>query len=644
MSNADAHSSDVIMFEPDTIIVRATDLDIAEIWITHYADTCRFDTSTGEWVAYDRGVWHRLNGDAVPGNKFSELRKNLVPVKENNGKEVDMTEWLNQGSRASSVLRNVSLDTRVQIDGDNFDRHPDLFNLENGTLNLRSGRFMGHNPGHLLTQQAPVRYDPEAPAREFERFIVEVLPDKQVREYVRRMFGMALLGDVEEHILPVFIGEGRNGKGVLLRIMQALFGNYATGLQKKVLLESKFEEHSTVLMTLKGKRLAVAQELDRSARWDTAMVKSLTGGDAITARRMRQDDETFNPSHTLVMASNHRPNIGDGESAFWARYREIPFLVTFTSPDLTLADRIIGNEMPGVLNWVLAGLRQYVTDGRLVTPDAVRIASTEAREEGDPLVTFVNDTYRVTGNESDQVYVKAVFDAYQDWRRGNPQAPQLTNRTIRKRLISAYNTTGSVTLSERKDKTGALIAGMCDPAVGDDNRAGDDVVTMSRSPYNALTCDDDDDDDNDDNTGHSMRYGEEVSTTLVTPSAGYYYKTSSPSSPDPVSAGQRLTSSSPGEAIIVTSPPGHEEVTGAGDSSEGYTGSTVTTGLLSDGSVNPEYRIGAGGAERGTEVVSYGEWVARMKRAGKWVDPEPGFTWYSLSDSEGASSVSDESV
>ena len=119
----------VTMFEPDTIIVRATDLDIAEIWIDHYADTCRFDTQTGEWVAYERGVWVRLNGDAIPGNKFSQLRKRLVPVKEVNGKEIDSSEWLNQGSRASSVLRNVSLDSKVQVHGDRFDQHADLLNV-----------------------------------------------------------------------------------------------------------------------------------------------------------------------------------------------------------------------------------------------------------------------------------------------------------------------------------------------------------------------------------------------------------------------------------------------------------------------------------------------------------------------------------
>lgn len=572
MNDTETDSADgTIWFEDGVIVVRATDLDVAEKWIDRYAATCRFDVQTGEWVNYERGVWTRLNGDAIPGNKFSELRKSLVAVHERNGKEDDATEWLNQGSRASSVLRNVSLDSAVQVRGDRFDQHPNLFNVSNGTLNLRSGDFLAHDPGHLLTQQAPVRFDPGASAPQFDKFIREVLPNDAVRGYVQRLFGMSMLGDVEEHILPVFVGEGRNGKGVLLEIMQELFGNYATGLQKNVLIETKFEEHSTILMTLKGRRLAVAQELDRNAKWDTATVKSLTGGDKITARRMRQDDETFSPSHTLVMATNHRPQVGDGEPAFWARYREIPFTVSFEGrADLTLASRIIANELPGVLNWVLAGLNQYLVNGRLDAPEEVLISSKQAREEGDPLLQFLADNYRITGDAADRVRVKELFETYQEWRRSSPSSPVLTDRTIRKRLLAAVNTGGSVTLGEDKSKLGALVTGLR-ALSGDDNASPRDEDFASKSDIVIpVTCKDDDGDSVDANLGLSTENIEVSKSYLSSAPSADKGGTSSPSSTRRSEAQTSSQTSSP--ANIVTDDPETPRDTVSVTQREGFRG------------------------------------------------------------------------
>src|SRR5690606_33149948 len=228
------------------------------------------------------------------------ISKEIICVSVNKeGDKIFDRAWQMSANTMDRVLKHARSIPALIARREDWDTNPLLWNAANTTLDLERRTALGHRPEDLLTMQSPVAYDPKATCPQFDKFLVEVLPDPEVRGFVQRLFGMAMLGEVRDHVFPVFLGTGRNGKGVLVQIMQAVFGEYATGVDDTLLIETKFAARPTKKATLHRRRLAVSQEPQKNAKWNVAAVKDLTGGGTVTARKMRQDDFTFTPSHTL---------------------------------------------------------------------------------------------------------------------------------------------------------------------------------------------------------------------------------------------------------------------------------------------------------------------------------------------------------
>lgn len=434
---------DITWLEPQPTIIRATDTELAKHVIATAGETFAWVPEDRRWVTYSRGRWDRAAGETLLHQTLrSVFDDNLLAVRENNGNQQDQVEWLQSAERLSSVPRVLSSFPRVSRGRDEFDTNPLLMNVANGTLDLRDVTFRSADPADLITKSTNVKYDPDAACDEFDKFIRDVLPNDDTRWYAQKLFGMALRGDEKNHVFAVLTGTGRNGKGATVRILQKTLGSYMTTVSKNLLLEGGREDHKTELMTFKGHRVCLAQELDRDSKWDVATVKSLTGGDDISGRYMREDETSFAATHTLIMTSNFKPAVPDGERAFWTRYREIPFTENFEGrEDPGLERRIFSNELPGVLNWLLAGLRGYIDEG-LAMPEQVAQANAEAREDSDPLLSFIRDTYEVTGDAGDTVPTRDVYTAYARWRIDNSHASVISDRVIRKRVLAVVGHEG----------------------------------------------------------------------------------------------------------------------------------------------------------------------------------------------------------
>ena len=146
--------------------------------------------------------------------------------------------------------------------------------------------------------------------------------------FVRRAVGYSLTGDTGEHVLFFLYGLGANGKSTLLNMLLVLLGPYGRQIEPDLLLVRRGEVHPTGLADLEGSRLAVAMEIEDGRRLAESLVKTLTGGDRLTARRMRQDFQEFWPTHNLWLGANHKPIVRGTDNAIWRRIRLIPFDVT----------------------------------------------------------------------------------------------------------------------------------------------------------------------------------------------------------------------------------------------------------------------------------------------------------------------------
>lgn len=172
-------------------------------------------------------------------------------------------------------------------------------------------------------------YDPAAAAAPiWLDFLEDVLPAVDVREYLRRLLGSAVIGVTLEHLLAIFWGVGANGKSTLLGAISEALGEYAHQAPASVLTASRGSGATPDLAALRGRRLVTVSETREDARLSVERVKAITGGDAITARFLYAQPFTFRPSHTIVLQTNHRPRVPDDGLAIWRRLRLVPFTET----------------------------------------------------------------------------------------------------------------------------------------------------------------------------------------------------------------------------------------------------------------------------------------------------------------------------
>src|SRR5262249_35062938 len=154
----------------------------------------------------------------------------------------------------------------------------------------RDGTRREHRRRDLLTKLAGAPYEPDAPCVRWERFLAEILPDAEIRAFVQRALGSALVGAVFGQVLFFLHGSGANGKATLLRAVRETFGDY--GIQtapELLLLDERGSRHPTEQADLFGVRFACTIEVEEGKRLAETLVKQMSGGDPMRARHLYQD-------------------------------------------------------------------------------------------------------------------------------------------------------------------------------------------------------------------------------------------------------------------------------------------------------------------------------------------------------------------
>jgi putative DNA primase/helicase len=313
-----------------------------------------------------------------------------------------------------------------------LDADPMLLNVLNGTIDLRTGELRGHRLEDRLTKLAPVEYDPGRGCPLWLRFLERIMGGNvALIDYLQRVVGYALTGDVSEQALWFFHGGGANGKSTFLATVLALLGDYGMQAVSDLLMAKRHEAHSTERADLFGKRFVATIETEEGKRLAEALMKQMTGGDRVRARKLYQDFFEFEPTHKIFLAANHRPAVLGADHAVWRRIKLVPFAVTIpeAEKDPHLGEKLQA-ELPGILRWAVDGCLGWQRGG-LREPKEVREATEAYQAEQDLVAGFLGACCFV--NAQARVKVSALYDAYAEWSGDKVMSQRSFNDRLKSR-------------------------------------------------------------------------------------------------------------------------------------------------------------------------------------------------------------------
>ncbi len=379
----------------------------------HLADRVGRDVLAGRfcwtaglgWLAWDGRRWAQASEAAV----LEAVRLYFIDLhasQARHGAGMDVLQALTRLLSRNRITAVVALARGVVLaDAAAFDQHPDLLNVGNGVVNLRTSALSPHDPALLLTKVTEVDYDPAATSADWNA-AQDSLPS-DVRAYLQVRVGQAATGHTPpDDVMPVLQGGGSNGKTLLTGAVQEALGEHAVLVSDRVLLASP-DAHPTELMDLRGARFALIEETPEARRLSVARLKKAVGTPFITARHIRQDSVTFRATHSLWLTSNYRPQVEEVDDGTWRRLQLVLFPFTYRAPGATLRSasdrhgdsglrqrlRTQPAAQRAVLRWIVDGARAWYDADRVMPPAPARVAADTLawRVEADHVLGYLTE-------------------------------------------------------------------------------------------------------------------------------------------------------------------------------------------------------------------------------------------------------------
>jgi P4 family phage/plasmid primase-like protien len=395
------------------------------------------------------------------------------------------------GAMNSAITAGLAIASTMEpiaTTADAWDTDPWLLCCENGVVELRTGRLRPGRPDEMISRSTGIAYDPDAPCPRWMRFLEEVFAgDQELVDWYGLLVGTSLVGVVQE-LLAIHHGLGNNGKSVAVRALRRAFGDYAVVIPVETLVSAKRAagEATPDLMALRGARIAFTSEPDQAAKLRGGVLKRLASIDRMTGRPLYGATQTWEPTHTVHLATNHLPSVDDATDGFWRRVTLVPWNVRFRKPgeDGTAPPEdpelvaTLALEAPGILAWAVGGAVAYAAGATLHPfPAAVRVRTDAYRTDEDKLGTFVADC--VVYEQGALVGVSVLFAAYRTWCETESVLP--ADRLGRKQFANGFAERGRV---ERvKDATNRWVFSGARQALSTDPGLPDFQTPFAGTPY-----------------------------------------------------------------------------------------------------------------------------------------------------------------
>ncbi len=375
-----------------------TDLGNAKRFVSLHQRNIKYVKKWKSWMIWNGKRWEPrdLTG-MVP--LVEEMITSMI--NEANGMtHGDDSEKLRKHAKASEAEGRIMATIRlsqgqpgITAEPDDFDNHKYLINVMNGTINLRSGEFREFRREDRLTQMANTAYDEKATAPIWGTFLQRIMQnDNSMISFLQRAAGYVMTGDTSEECIFMLYGTGANGKSKFIDALAFVLGEYARKTAIHTVLEAKSESAiSSDVAALRGVRFTYAAEPNKGKRLDEGKIKDITGREKISCCRKYCEPEEWQPQFKMFMSANHKIVFRGADEGIHRRIKFLPFSVKIPDAEKdTNLDQKLHTEAPGILNWMLAGVKSWLDVG-LGFPEAAKIATKTYFEEMDTLGEFLED-------------------------------------------------------------------------------------------------------------------------------------------------------------------------------------------------------------------------------------------------------------
>jgi putative DNA primase/helicase len=397
-----------------------TDLGNAKRLVARYGGNIRYIHGLHQWLIWKEKNWH-VDNDAEIERLAKETIENMLQEavrKQDNSRERAVKHALGSqnANKITSMIRLAQSEQEVVLPITKLDADPWVLGVKNGIIELRTCTFREAKQTDYITKYAGVTYDPNARCENWEKFMDKyTCGDKELAAYHQRRWGYILTGSAAEEVLFIMCGGGANGKTTDRETLRTLLGNYAITADASLMMERKQGSGPTPeIARLHGKRLVVVSESEENQKLNEQRIKYLTSNESITGRGMYKDFFDFMPTHKTVLTTNHRPIIYGTDEGIWRRihYIESKMVINKNDKVKDFREKYLYPELPGILNWALKGLQEYLRIG-LVPPVSVMAAGAQYRNDMDAIGHFLEQETVKGENASEKMH--AVYDRYKSW-------------------------------------------------------------------------------------------------------------------------------------------------------------------------------------------------------------------------------------
>jgi putative DNA primase/helicase len=375
-----------------------TDLGNAKRFVGRHGENIRFVYEWRKWIIWNGHRWDVDNDGAVvrlAKETVSAMYTEALQMPEPQRTALIKHALKSQAEpRLDAMISLAESESEVVLSAKALDADPWLLGVQNGVIDLKTGKFREGRRKDFITKRVGVSYDPDARCPEWLKFLDTVTGgDRQLQAYLQRAIGYTLTGSVREEVMFFLYGIGNNGKSTFRETLHKLFGDYALAADAGLFIERKMPGGATEeIARLKGCRFVAVNETNENDQVHEARVKFITSQDTITARNLYSHFFDFFPTHKTFVTTNHKPIIRGTDEGIWRRLHLIPFTVTIPKNEIEkdFRDRRLTPESAGILNWAIEGALAYLKEG-LNPPPIVRAATNEYRQDMDVVGQWIEE-------------------------------------------------------------------------------------------------------------------------------------------------------------------------------------------------------------------------------------------------------------